>query len=61
MWSNAVDVEVVVRAAGPSAPSLRDTLKIEVLDGLIHANWQGAARSNWVGIEGKRWPERDHL
>ena len=61
MWSNGVDVEVVVRAAGPSALSLRDTLKIEVLDGLIHANWQGAPRSNWVGIEGRRWPERDYL
>lgn len=61
MWSNGIDVEIVVRAAGASALSIRATLRIEVIDGLIHANWHGADRSNWVGIEGRRWPERDHL
>jgi hypothetical protein len=58
MWSNGVEVEVVIRAAGPSMPAVRDTLKIEVESGLIHANWQGTERSNWVPIKDKGWLER---
>jgi hypothetical protein len=57
MWSNGVEVEVVIRAEGPSTPCVRGTLKIEVDSGLIHANWQGAERSNWVPIQDRGWPE----
>lgn len=56
-WSNGVEVEVVIRAAGPSTPAVRDTLKIEVESGLIHANWRGAERSNWVPIKDRGWLE----
>lgn len=60
MWSNGVDVDIAVRAAGPSVPSISRTLRIEVIDGLIHANWKGDSRSNWVGISGRGWPERHY-
>jgi hypothetical protein len=58
MWSNGVDVDIAVRAAGPSAPSITRRLRIEVINGLIHADWQGEDRSNWVGITGLGWQER---
>jgi hypothetical protein len=61
MWTTGANVEVVIRAAGPSAPCVRRTLKIEVIEGLIHANWDGTGRSNWVPIQDKGWPERSTL
>lgn len=57
MWSNGVEVDVIVRAAGASIPSVRRTLKIEVISGLIHANWEGAERSNWVPTQDREWEE----
>lgn len=60
MWSNGVEVNIIVRAAGPSSPGIERILQIEVLSGLIHAHWKGAERDNWVAIQGRGWPESDY-
>ena len=61
MWSNGVDVEVSVRGGGPASPSISDTLHIEVLNGMIRADWNGAhadEATNWVAIQGRQWAHR---